>query len=455
MIQCQYLIIGSGQTGLNVAMKLASLGKKVILAEQTILGGTYIHNYETPKQLIQKESADFAISLKAFKDNPTTFSVLIKNRQKITSKISSVIQSKFINLRETLKTTKNLTIIKGQANFVSKSLIEINSEAERHLVNFEQCIIAVGKTQLVKPNIAGLDDIPFLYQHSCYLFQEIPSKLSIIGISKESLEVADVYSNLGVKVCLFEETDGYKQLPKLDRSCLNYLIKKLASKQVEFYFNTKIIKAKNSKTGIELFDNLENSYETSHIYIDLAENFSEETLGLSKIGVTVSKKGIVTDLSGRTTKKNILALGECNSQSSENTKVAMIHNFLNKEMKLQNDKKLNSEYLNFINENESKIIKINFESIDCGSPVATLALTENEAVGRYGPSVKTKTLTLNEMEGFAKIVYKDLTGEILGVSLCGEFCIKYQTYFASQFTKGFNMRQFLDFFSGFSLYNLV
>jgi len=178
MIQCQYLIIGSGQTGLMAAKKLAGLGKSVILVEQTILGGTYIHNYEIPKQIITKEAEEFATSLKSFKDNPATFSVLIKNRQKLTAKIAAGIQSKFVNLREMLKSMPSLTLIKGQANFVSKSLVEINSETERHLVNFDQCIVAVGKNQLIKPNLAGLDSIPFLYQHNVYLLQEIPSKLA-------------------------------------------------------------------------------------------------------------------------------------------------------------------------------------------------------------------------------------------------------------------------------------
>lgn len=448
MIQCHYLIIGSGQTGLTIATKLANLGKPVILVEQTILGGTYIHNFETPKEALRKEAADFAISLKAFKDNPTTFPVLIKNRQKLSAKINSSVQSKFVNLREGLKVTKNLTIIKGQAAFVSKSLVEINSETERHLVNFDQCIVAVGKTQLIKPSLAGLDTIPFLYQHSAYLFQEIPSKLSILGLTKESLEVADVYSNLGVKVCLFEDGEMHKKLPKVDRSVLNYLVKKLTQKQVEFFFNTKIIKIKKTKSGLELKDNLENSFDSSHVYTDLLENFSEENLGLSTVGITISKKGIVSDQFGRTTKKNILAFGECNSQSSENTKMAMINTYIEKEVKSAlADKKVVVSNIGLIGENDNKTIKINYTFIATTNPVATLALTENEAVGRYGSSAKSKTITLDAVEGFAKITYKDQTGEILGVSLAGEFCTKYEAYFASQFNKNFNIKQLSDFFA--------
>lgn len=446
MIQCQYLIIGSGQTGLILAKKLTNLGKSVIMVEQTILGGTYIHNYDTPKEILKKEATEFAVSLKSFKDNPTTFSVLIKNRQKLTAKLSSAVQSKFVNLRETLKAIKNLTIIKGQASFLSKSLVEINSETERHLINFEQCLVTVGKTQLVKPNILGLEDIPFLYQHSVYLFQEIPSKLGIIGLSKESLEVADIYSNLGVKVCIFEEVEAHKKLPKIDKSALNYLIKKLANKQVEFLFKTKIVKIKKTKNGIDVEDSTGNNFDVSHLYLDLSENFSEENIGLSKVGVTLSKKGIVTDYLGRTSKKNILALGECNSQASENTKFSMLYNFLEKEFRLvAGDKKVS--YLGLVGESENKPIKVGYLQINATNPISTIALTENEAVGKYGSSAKTKTFAIEGCEGFFRIVHKDQTGEVLGISLAGEICTKYHSYFFSLFTRSVNIKQITDFLS--------
>jgi|GEM_PF-957540 pyruvate/2-oxoglutarate dehydrogenase complex dihydrolipoamide dehydrogenase (E3) component len=456
MIQCQYLIIGSGQTGLMAAKKLAGLGKSVILVEQTILGGTYIHNYEIPKQIITKEAEEFATSLKSFKDNPATFSVLIKNRQKLTAKIAAGIQSKFVNLREMLKSMPSLTLIKGQANFVSKSLVEINSETERHLVNFDQCIVAVGKNQLIKPNLAGLDSIPFLYQHNVYLLQEIPSKLAILGFTKESLEVADIYSNLGVKVSIFEESEAHRKLSKIDRSALNYLIKKLSGKQVEFFFKTKIVKIKKLKTGLELTDNADNSFDASHVYIDLEENFNEENLGLSKVGITVSKKGVVTDHIGRTAKKSIQALGECNSQSAENIKLSMIYSYLDKEIKsANNDKKTSLGYLGFSSESESKLIKIGSNKINTTFPIATLALTESEAIGKYGSSAKTRTFTMEGLEGFARITYKDQTGDILGVSLMGEVCIEFEAYFFSLFNRNINIKQALEFLGSRVILNEV
>ena len=59
------------------------------------------------------------------------------------------------------------------------------------------------------------------------------------------------------------------------------------------------------------------------------------------------------------------------------------------------------------------------------------------------------------LEGFARITYKDQTGDILGVSLMGEVCIEFEAYFFSLFNRNINIKQALEFLGSRVILNEV
>jgi dihydrolipoamide dehydrogenase len=246
MISCKYLVIGAGQTGLKLCEELLKLNESVILVEQGAFGGSYLNSYDYPKNLLSKESENFAVSLKLFKDYPETFSVIRKYRQKISAKISQEINKTRNKQISTLEKNRKFKFLEGKAEFFSKSLIEVNSTEEKHLISFNQCILAVGKTVVKTPEIKGIDKVKLLHQHNAYLFEEIPSKLAILRCTKETLELASIYSGLGIKITIFEPENSKKALANLDRSAFNYLITVLDSRQVEFKFKTSIKEIKKA-----------------------------------------------------------------------------------------------------------------------------------------------------------------------------------------------------------------
>ena len=446
MLDCKYLIIGSGQSGLILAKNLVKLGKKIILVEESEIGGSYLNSLEYPKYLMIQKSQEFASGLKLFKNYPETFSILTKYRQKLNLEIANQINKKII---EELEKNENIEIIKGRLEFVSKTLAEVNSKEERHLIGFEQAILALGKNSMLKPNIEGLEDIDFLFRHNVFLMDKIPSKLVIIGCSKETLEIASIFSGIGVKVEIFEQKSAQKIIPKIDRSLFNYLIKSLASRNVTFFFETEIKKLEKNKKEIILIDQHSKNYSCSDIYFEIKESFGNDLVGLNKVDIKWVKDGIVCNEFGKTVHSHIWAFGECSSKIGN--KYSSIYNFIQKQnAEMQIKKQLPITILNSYF-NETTVSSINFQTIkiDSFNPIINVGLSEQNAQAIYGTQIKSDIIINDLLEGFLKIIYRENNNQVLGFMLAGDFCKHLEDYAVLSLRKNVSYRQVKNFLEAY------
>lgn len=444
MLKCNYVVIGAGRTGLILSQEIANTGKKVVLIEQAELGGSYLMSQEIPRTFLLHESIQFADSLKLFKDYPDTFNILRKHRQKLHTRLVAHLEKQKVIIEDNLQNINSLTIINGVAEFVSKSLIEVNSKEERHLISFDQAIITTGKDSLSEPDIPGLNQITFFHQHSVNLFSHTPSKLAIIGVTPESLEVASIYSDLGVKVDIFDALDVNKVCVELDKTALNFIIKKLLSKRVEFHFKSKVEKVSMQDDEIVIHCGLRKKYTTSHIYFQLKESFSSESLNLEKIGVRSSKLGINTTTTGQTTHKHIWAFGKCTQQNDFYQQNSQIHSFLKKiyEHNTRND------IMNAITGNtnsEIKTYKVKKVTIQSDQPVVAIGYSESQARLNYGSQIKTDVIEDILYKGFLKITYRENSGQILGLVLAGDFATKLENVCIKSMDKAWQYKDLRNF----------
>jgi len=429
MLKCHYLIIGSGETGLILAEELLKIGKSVILVEQNQFGGKYFNNYDYPKYLLKKESDDFAISLKLFKDYPDTFSVIRKYRQKISSKIESEFNKHRNKKLVLLEKQKAFKFLEGTAEFFSKSIVEVNSSTERHLISFQECLLATGKNKVKTQEILGLDYDDILTDKNVFLFKEIPTKLAINGLDAQSLEVASIYAGLGVKVTIFEEKSVKKVLPKIDKSALNHLISTLSARQIELLFETGIKQVKKSGKQYVITDSLRSEHKFSDIYITLEDEFDGETLKLKKVGIKYTKKGITVNNSSKTSLNNVYAFGQASSIVTHLNKFATVYEYLKSKNKSKEGGQLELPIFgSYFSSKEISPLGIEVNKINTYSPVSNIGLSEADAINNFGTSTRSKIFSSNLYEGFFKLIYKQNNNQILGIILAGEFTTKLEDF---------------------------
>jgi len=416
MLSCEYLVIGAGQTGLTICQPLVKTGKTVILVDQNQLGGSFLFTKEFPKFLLREEATKFAHSLEHFKNSTETFPILLKHRKSIHSLISQAIQQKTQEIKSFFQGFSNFRFLRGVAEFTSKSLVEVNSESEKNIVNFKQCVLAVGKDQLVKPDIAGIETIDFLYQENCFLFQLVPKRIAFTELTLETLEVAAIYADLGVKVDILDKHKNVQEaLPNLDQSVINFFLKKLVTQAVDltFNFDTKEFKY-NRKKELVLKDKEGKKLTFPQVYLSIPTAFSGKSLGLNKIDIKADKHGIVTDPLGKTVHAHIYALGDCSNQTTPETKAFMIQEYI----KNQTDR----QHLMQILVPKKVGLAGQYYFLDSRFPICSIGLSQHIATQKYGNSVKTLIIRDNYTDSFVKVVYRDITGQILGASSAGRLC---------------------------------
>lgn len=446
MLKCDYLVIGAGKIGLDTARKLAKIGKKVILIEKENLGGTYLHNYEFPKKLLIEEASHFQTCLKIFRDDKVTYRPLTKHRKEITQRIANTVKKEKERLTQELEETKNLKVIFGRAEFSSSSMIEVNSNKERHLINFENCIITIGKNIIKKPEIDGIKKGDALTPENIYLFEEIPDRLAIIGLTKRNLELAHLYSNLGVKVEIFEKKTIKHCLLKLDKSILNYSLLNFLNKEGKINQNTEITKIKKTKKQVILTDKSKVNQKFTHVFVGTKKEFSGKELELRKVNVTWSKNGITAEKDGKTKAKNIFVLGESNRNTNPNNKVFFVENFL---AKVEPKKKNIISYLHLDQLSQTTHPTKPFYKISSIRPVVGVGLSELDAVAKYGPTIKTEVLESNLYEGFAKFIFKDSNGEVVGAALAGDYAKKLEMLTIKALEKRIDIKSLVIFIKNY------
>lgn len=426
MISCSFLVIGGGETGINTALKLGKFSSEVILVEENEIGGSWLYSLEYPFYCWSKE-------------------VNSKNETQEISEINEKIQQKLDQKQKEI--TYNLQklgvkIIYGKANFISKSMMEVNSENEHEIISFKQVIICTGKNQIDMPELLGIEDIDFLYQHNIFSIKEIPKSLAIIDCSIFGLEIAYLYASFGCKVDIFEARNIRQILRFFDSTCLNWTFQELLKKNISFHFETKINKVVEQNNQIKLFDNNKNSFLTDKIFVFAKESFDGDKIALSKIGIKSDKKGIITAQNGQTIQRNIYAIGN----SAQNYKKENLYSVINDLCQTfcpPAEKKTNSIVLFGSNSDKNNL---EVHKISLSEPVFSLGMSYREAETRWGAVIQFEIYKSLFDSGFAKISYNSVNGQILGIGLTGEIAQNFHSACINFLSKNTNHKEVKNFF---------
>lgn len=201
------IVIGSGQGGTPLAIRLANAGYKTALIEKRVIGGTCINDGCIPsKTLIASAKAAYAAS-KAHElgihdtENYTVdFKEIIERKRGIVEQFRKGSEA-------ALKKNKNLDVIYGTATFIGVKQISVtNKEDDIALYNADYFFINTGARPTI-PDIPGLKNIDFLTSTSIMELEQLPHHLIIVGAGYVSLELGQAFRRFGSKVTIIEQHD--------------------------------------------------------------------------------------------------------------------------------------------------------------------------------------------------------------------------------------------------------
>jgi dihydrolipoamide dehydrogenase len=289
---CQVVVIGAGPGGYVAAIRLAQLGKDVILVEKApTLGGVCLNVGCIPsKALIHaselaheaRHAENMGISVK---DMTVDLPTMVAWKDGIVERLTSGVAY--------LCRQNGVEVVHGAAEFVSDRKIVVASDDDRVEIEFEQAVIATGSRPM------ALDGFPhdgekIIGSTEALSLQSIPDRLVIIGAGYIGLELGTVYAKLGSEVSIVEFLP--KVAPDLDPEVGKALMRQLKKLNVTLHLSHRAESFEPGNPSIVITrgpNDQELRLEADVVMMSVGRVPNVEGLGLEAAGVTTDEKGFI------------------------------------------------------------------------------------------------------------------------------------------------------------------
>ncbi|HZN37847.1 MAG TPA: dihydrolipoyl dehydrogenase [Planctomycetota bacterium] len=408
------LVIGAGPAGYVCAIRCAQLGLKTAVVEKETLGGVCLNVGCIPSKaliaaskLVHKIQHADLMGIKA-KYEGLDVSALVAWKAGIVNKLTSGVGG-------LLKSHKIDTFF-GDAKVVAKGKVEVTAAGPegKKTLEAKNLVIAAGSSPIEIPGFAFDGESVWSSTHALAP-KELPKRMIVIGGGYIGLELGLVYHKLGTHVRVLEFMD--RVLPGMEEDLSTEMGRSLKKKKVETHLKTKATGFKKTKNGLEVsaeVDGKAQTFECDVVLSCVGRKPNGKTLGLQAVGVAVDDQGFVrVDARRMTNVPGIYAIGDVAGQPMLAHKGS--HEGLVAAAAMAGDK--GAAY------DPACIPAVIFTDPE----IASVGLSSAEArkagfdpvEGRFPFGASGRAMSLNETEGWVKVVGDKKTDKLLGVHMIG------------------------------------
>ena len=301
----QLLVIGSGPGGYTAAFRAADLGLEVTMVERyDVIGGVCLNVGCIPSKALL-HAAKVIDEAEAMAEHGVVFAKPSIDALKLRGWKNEVVGKLTGGLGQLAKQRK-VQIVHGVAKFESPNSVSVGDET----IEFEKCIIAAGSQPVMLP---GLPDDPRIIDSTGALeLDPLPNRMLVVGGGIIGLEMACVYSALGVEVSVVELTDSL--MPGTDKDLLRPFLKIVEPRYEAIMTGTKVTGMRATVPGIEVSFEGDKAPEIGvydRVLVAVGRRANGDKLDADKAGVEVNERGVISvDKQMRTNVEHIFAIGD-------------------------------------------------------------------------------------------------------------------------------------------------
>lgn len=309
-IQTDVVVIGSGPGGYTAAFRAADLGKRVVLVERfDNLGGVCLNVGCIPSKALL-HIAKVLDEAHEMDELGVSFGKPKLDSKKLVAWKNSVVKKLTGGLNALAKQRK-VDVVVGTAKFAGSHEVVVDSKDGKTSIQFENAIIAVGSESVDLPFIPK--DERIFSSTGALELADIKGNLLVLGGGIIGLEMATVYSALGVEVTVVEFMD--QLIPGADADLVNVLQKRMMKKGVKFLLKTKVTGMEAKKDGIHVSMEGEHATKTpllfQQILVAVGRKPNGGAIAADNAGIQVDERGFIhVDKQMRTNVPHIFAIGD-------------------------------------------------------------------------------------------------------------------------------------------------
>ncbi len=410
------VVIGAGPGGYPAAIRLGQLGVKTAIVEREYMGGVCLNVGCIPSKAVIHAAKTFekighADALGITVGKPTL------DMAKLQSWKGGVVTKLTSGVRTLLKGNK-VEIFDGNARLGKPGpdghRITIETSKGPQTIIAKNVVLATGSRPFEIPGFKT-DQQRILDSTGALALAQVPGRMVVIGGGYIGLELGMVYAKFGTKVTVVEALPSI--LASMDKDCTQVVARKLKKMGVEVMLNAKAKswedKGDRAVLTIELDGGQAATIDTDVILVSVGRRPNSEDLGLDAAGVALDKRGyVIADDHLRTNVGGIFAIGD----------------LIGGMMLAHKATKEGEVVAEIIAGHKAAMDVRTIPAVVFTDPeIASAGLTDEEAkakghevkVGKFPFAALGRALSVNDTEGFAKVVIDAKTEEILGVHIVG------------------------------------
>src|SRR5690625_4506535 len=409
-IEVDTLVVGAGPGGYVAAIRAAQLGEKVTIADKGALGGVCLNVGCIPSKALI-EAGHMAVNAQGNADLGITSENVSVDFSKVQEWKGSVVNKLTSGVEGLLKGNK-VDIVNGEVYFVDKNTAKIMDDKNSQTYTFKNCIIATGSSPIELPAFKFSERV--LDSTGALNLKEIPKKLVVIGGGYIGTELGSAYANLGTELVILEGMDEI--LGGFEKQMTSIVKKRLEKKGATIITKAMAKGVEESKDGVKVtyeVNGKEETVDADYVLVTVGRKPNTSDIGLEQVGIELDDRGLIKiDEQCRTSVDNIYAIGDIVAgpplahKASYEGKVAA-------EAIAGQKRAIDYQAIPAVVFSDPELASVGYseqEAKDAGYDVKA---------AKFPYAANGRALSLNDSDGFVKLVTRKEDGLIIGAQVAG------------------------------------
>jgi pyruvate/2-oxoglutarate dehydrogenase complex dihydrolipoamide dehydrogenase (E3) component len=305
----RFFVLGGGPAGTAAATTAASLGAKVTIAENSVIGGA-AHLWDCiPSKTMTATAVRIDSVRNAARLGFVTGSGSVDPKQ-LSERIWSISEDISRN-RVQLLESQGVDIVRGTGRFTGPTRAVVDTGDGERTVDFDMAMVSTGSAPRVPP-WAEVDGERILTTRDAYDLPVVPEHIVVIGSGVTGVEFVHIFESLGSKVSLV--VSRQQILPHRDPEVAAVLEEDFLERGVRLVIGARAERIDRDGDSVAVVCDDGRVVKGSHALLAIGAVPLTDGIGLDDAGVKTDHGYVEVDAYQRTSAEHIYAAGDCTGQ---------------------------------------------------------------------------------------------------------------------------------------------
>ena len=295
------------------------------------------------------------------------------------------------------------------ATIVDGKTVTVREDTGESRIAAEHLVIATGSEPVELPAMPFGGDI--LSSTESLALTEVPGSLAVVGAGYIGMELGMAFAKLGAKVTIVEALP--KILPLYDAELTQPVVRRLAELGVETLVGARALGFANSALAVATADGKERAIAADKVLVAVGRRARMSGFGLETLDLTMSGPFVRIDVQCATSMRNVWAIGDVTGEPMLAHR-AMAQGAMVAEIIAGQKRAFDHVAIPAICFTDPEIVAVGL------SPDAAKAAHGEIRVGHFPFRANGRAMTLQDDEGFVRVVARADNHVVLGIHAVGQ-----------------------------------